>query len=132
MDNPIKVGFAFCGSFCTFDRVIAVLEGMAGHGYDVFPIMSETAANTDTRFGSAASFRERITQACGHAIIASIHDAEPIGPQKLLDVLVVAPCTGNTLGKLAAGIADSAVTLGNMETGHAWTVQSQTWGVSGG
>ena len=111
MRQDTRIGFALCGSFCTFDRVIAVLEQMTGAGMDVWPIMSETAAATDTRFGRAADFRARIEQACGHPIVRNIHDAEPIGPKKLLDVLVIAPCTGNTLGKLAAGIADSAVTL---------------------
>ncbi len=111
MLDDTRIGFALCGSFCTFDRVIGVLEQMTAAGMDVYPIMSETAAETDTRFGDAAAFRARIEAACGRPIVRSIRGAEPIGPKKLLDVLVIAPCTGNTLGKLAAGIADSAVTL---------------------
>ena len=108
--NP-RIGFALCGSFCTFERVIGVLEGMTAAGMDVYPIMSEVSAATDTRFGRAEDFEERLVRACGRPVIKTIHDAEPIGPKKLLDVLVIAPCTGNTLGKLASGIADSAVTL---------------------
>lgn len=108
--NP-RIGFALCGSFCTFERVIGVLEGMTAAGMDVYPIMSEVSAATDTRFGRAEDFEARLVRACGRPVIKTIHDAEPIGPKKLLDVLVIAPCTGNTLGKLASGIADSAVTL---------------------
>lgn len=83
----------------------------AGEDFTLYPIMSETAAATDTRFGRAADHIARLEHACGRPVIASIREAEPIGPKKLLDILVVAPCTGNTLGKLASGIADSAVTL---------------------
>lgn len=108
--NP-RIGFALCGSFCTFERVIGVLESMTAAGMDVYPIMSEVSAATDTRFGRAEDFEARLVRACGRPVIKTIHDAEPIGPKKLLDVLVIAPCTGNTLGKLASGIADSAVTL---------------------
>ena len=111
MKADTRIGFALCGSFCTFDRVIKVLEEMTASGMDVYPIMSEVSAATDTRFGSAADFEERLVRACGRPVIKTIHDAEPIGPKKLLDVLVIAPCTGNTLGKLASGIADSSVTL---------------------
>ena len=111
MLKDARIGFALCGSFCTFDRVIGVMEQMTDAGMNVFPIMSETAAGTDTRFGGAADFRARIERACGRPVIRTLRDAEPIGPKKLLDVLVIAPCTGNTLGKLASGIADSAVTL---------------------
>ncbi len=111
MNADTRIGFALCGSFCTFDRVIKVLEEMTASGMDVYPIMSEISAATDTRFGSAADFEERLVRACGRPVIQTIHDAEPIGPKKLLDVLVIAPCTGNTLGKLASGIADSSVTL---------------------
>lgn len=111
MNTDTRIGFALCGSFCTFERVIKVLEQMTAAGACVYPIMSEISASTDTRFGNAAEFEARLERACGHTVIKTIHDAEPIGPKKLLDVLVIAPCTGNTLGKLAAGIADSSVTL---------------------
>lgn len=108
--NP-RIGFALCGSFCTFERVIRILEEMTASGMDVWPIMSEISASADTRFGRASDFIARIERACGRPVIRTITDAEPIGPKQLLDVLVIAPCTGNTLAKLAAGIADTAVTL---------------------
>ena len=108
--EKIRLGLAMCGSFCTFSRVLETVRTLT-ETYDVYPIMSETAASTDTRFGKAEHFREVLEEYSGHEIIDSIVSAEPIGPKKLLDVLVIAPCTGNTLGKLAGGIADSAVTL---------------------
>ena len=92
MNADTRIGFALCGSFCTFERVIQVLEGMTVSGMDVYPIMSEISAATDTRFGRAADFEARIEKACGHPVIKTIHDAEPIGPKKLLDVLVVRHC----------------------------------------
>jgi len=106
-----RVGFAMCGSFCTFERVISVLQTLCEQYESVQPILSETAYDTDTRFGSAEKFRTQIERLCGKPIWHSIAQTEPIGPRKLLDILVVAPCTGNTLAKLAAGIADSAVTM---------------------
>ena len=112
MREKLRVGFALCGSYCTFERVLRVVETMAaGEEFDLIPILSENAAATDTRFGRAADHIARLEQACGRPVITTIRDAEPIGPKKLLDILVVAPCTGNTLGKLASGIADSAVTM---------------------
>ena len=109
--SDVRVGFALCGSFCTFSSVIPKFEELALEGYDMYPIMSEAAANTDTRFGKAEDFRERLKKASGKNIITSIAAAEPIGPKKLLDILVVAPCTGNTLAKLANSITDTAVTM---------------------
>ena len=109
--KDLRVGFAICGSFCTFSRVITELEKLAEKGYDITPIMSNAAATIDTRFGKAEDFKERIKKATGKDIITTIDNAEPIGPKKLLDVLIIAPCTGNTLGKLASGIADTSVTL---------------------
>ena len=109
--NALTVGFALCGSFCTFDRVIPQLQVLKDHGADVIPILSETAYSTDTRFGDAAHFRQNIEAVCSHKILHTLTDVEPIGPKKLLDLLIVAPCTGNTLGKLANGITDSCVTL---------------------
>ncbi len=105
------VGFAICGSFCTFDRVFDALDAMLAAGADIIPIMSETAFSTDTRFGSAKDIQDQIRSRAGRDIIHTIKDAEPIGPKKMLDALVIAPCTGNTLAKLANGIADSSVTL---------------------
>ena len=99
-----------CGSFCTHAKALAQLEAL-GERYEILPILSETAAGTDTRFGRAEDLRRRLEDLTGRPPIATVAAAEPIGPQKLLDVLVVAPCTGNTLGKLAAGITDTAVTM---------------------
>lgn len=110
MSSSIRVGFAFTGSFCTFNRVMAVLETVAAQ-YDVQPIVSETSAATDTRFGNAHDFMREMQRLCDKRPITTIKEAEPIGPKKLLDVLVIAPCTGNTLAKLAAGIADTSVTM---------------------
>lgn len=105
------VGFALCGSFCTFEEVIPQIEVLKKLNYDVIPIMSQIAYNTDTRFGAAKSFRDRIENICKHEILHTIPQAEPIGPKKLLDVLVVAPCTGNTVAKLSVGITDTPVTM---------------------
>lgn len=111
MSCNITVGFALCGSFCTFSSVITHVKELKDKGYDILPIMSEISYTTDTRFGTAESFIEEIEDICGNKIIHSVKDAEPIGPKKLLDIMVIAPCTGNTLAKLACGIADSSVTL---------------------
>ena len=109
--DKIRVGFAMCGSFCTFAQVIPQMKQLVEAGYDVYPIMSDYASGTDTRFGTAEHFRTQIEDICGKSIICTIKSAEPIGPKALLDVLIVAPCTGNTLGKLACGITDGAVTM---------------------
>ena len=111
MNEPWTLGFAMCGSFCTFDAVLTQLEAMRAEFAKIIPIMSTVSYETDTRFGTAADFRARLELACGLPIIHTIAQAEPIGPRKLLDVLVIAPCTGNTLAKLANGIADTPVTL---------------------
>ena len=110
MSDKLKIGFAMCGSFCTFDRVIKQIEYLS-EKYDIVPIMSETAYTTDTRFGKASDFISKIEAITGHNIIHLISQAEPIGPKKLLDALIIEPCTGNTLAKLALGIADTSVTL---------------------
>ena len=111
MNEQLTLGFAMCGSFCTFDAVLTQLEAMRAEFPKIIPIMSIVSYETDTRFGTAADFRARLESACGQPIIHTIAQAEPIGPKKLLDVLVIAPCTGNTLAKLASGIADTPVTL---------------------
>ncbi len=105
------VGFALCGSFCTFKKVIPQMKKLVDEGYRVIPIMSHIAYTTDTRFGKSRDFNEEIEQICKEKIIYTISGAEPIGPKQLLDVLVIAPCTGNTLGKLSNGISDTSVTL---------------------
>ena len=110
MSGALRVGFAFTGSFCTLARAMGALEQTAAR-WQVQPIASETVAATDTRFGNAHDFMREMQRICDRRPIESIKEAEPIGPKKLLDVLVIAPCTGNTLAKLAAGIADTSVTM---------------------
>ncbi len=110
MSDKTRLGLAMCGSYCTFAKVFPAAEALAAD-YDMTGIMSENVYSTDTRFGDAKDHRERLERITGKPIISTIKEAEPIGPKKLLDVLVVAPCTGNTLAKLAAGVADSAVTM---------------------
>lgn len=109
--EPKTIGFALCGSFCTYEPVLSSLATLARQYEVVVPIMSFVSAQTDSRFGTAERFRQRIEDICGRSIITTIAAAEPIGPKKLLDLLVIAPCTGNTLAKLANGIADTPVTL---------------------
>ena len=105
------IGFALCGSFCTFEPVLAAMARLSQNYENVQPILSGAAASIDSRFGASADFRARIEAICRRPIWDSISQVEPIGPKKLLDLLVIAPCTGNTLAKLAAGIADTPVTL---------------------
>ncbi len=106
-----NIGFALCGSYCTFEKAIGALENIKQHYTTVTPIMSENACSTDTRFGNARGFVDRIENICGNKVICTIKDAEPFGPQALLDILVIAPCTGNTIAKLAAGVTDTCVTM---------------------
>lgn len=109
--RPEKIGFALCGSFCTFEPVLSAMSRLSQSYETVQPILSEAAASIDSRFGAAADFRTRIEAICCRPVWDTIPQVEPIGPKKLLDLLIVAPCTGNTLAKLAAGIADTPVTL---------------------
>lgn len=109
--DKLNIGFALCGSFCTFKKAIEQLEALAKDGHNIIPIMSYNAYSTDTRFGKAQEHKDRIEAVCANRIISSIADAEPIGPRKLLDILIIEPCTGNTLAKLANSIADTPVTL---------------------
>ena len=111
MMDSVRLGFAFCGSFCTFSNAIAQLRQAAETGYDIYPIMSFNAYSTDTRFGKADDFVWEIEDVCGKKVIKSIADAEPLGPKKMVDIMLVAPCTGNTLAKLAWGITDTPVTM---------------------
>ena len=106
----MKIGFAVCGSFCTFSKVFPMME-LLSNEHSVTPIFSETAYATDTRFGSAREHIRFAEEICGVSAIHTIAQAEPIGPKKLFDILLIAPCTGNTLAKLAHGIADSSVTM---------------------
>ena len=105
-----KLGLAICVSYCTFDRILPIAESLT-EAYELTAVMSENAAETDTRFGCAETVKERLAEITGKEVICTIAGAEPVGPQKLFDVMAVAPCTGNTLAKLACGIADSAVTM---------------------
>ena len=105
-----RLGLALCGSYCTYDKLFAAAEDLAAR-YELIPIMSETAAETDTRFGTAADHIRRLMQLSGKTVVSTIAEAEPLGPALPMDALLIAPCTGNTLGKLAHGITDSAVLM---------------------
>ena len=107
----LRVGCAMTGSFCTFARAMEAWRGLSALGAELTPIMSFNAAGTDTRFGASADVIREFETICGRPVVRTIAQAEPIGPKKLLDVLVILPCTGNTLAKLAAGVADTPVTL---------------------
>lgn len=107
----ITIGYAVTGSFCTFKKTIIQMKKLKKEGYNILPIMSFNAVGIDTRFGKAKDFTKEIEDICSNKIIATIEDAEPIGPKKLCDILIVSPCTGNTLSKLANGIYDTPVTL---------------------
>ncbi len=106
-----KVGFGLTGSHCTLDRVLPQLERLMAEGAEVTPVVSGSVATTETRFGTPAKWLGRVEELTGKRPIRSIAEAEPIGPQKLLDIMVVAPCTGNTLAKLAGGITDTPVLM---------------------
>ena len=105
------IGFALTGSFCTIPSALEALGALVKTGASVVPIVSHAVASTDTRFGTAESIRERIAALTGRTPIDSIAAAEPIGPQKLLDAILVCPCTGNTIAKIAGGITDTPVTM---------------------
>ena len=105
------IGFAMCGSFCTHSDAAEALRKLLAKGYEIQPIMSECAYSTDTRFHLAEDFRCEIEVLTGRKIIHTVEDAEPLGPTSPLEALIIAPCTGNTLAKLANGITDTAVTM---------------------
>lgn len=105
------IGFAMCGSFCTFKKALGILNMLTQTGANIIPIMSEMSYNTDTRFGAAEDFQTQVKNITGNDIIHTVKDAEPIGPKGFLDLLVVLPCTGNSLAKIAGGIADTSVTM---------------------
>lgn len=110
MKERKRLGLAVCGSYCTFEKLFAAAEKLREE-YELIPIMSETAAKTDTRFGAASVNIQRLRELCNREVITTVTEAEPLGPALALDALVIAPCTGNTLAKLAHGITDSAVTM---------------------
>lgn len=106
-----KIGLAITGSFCTFSKIFDKIDELIKNGAEVLPIFSYNAANIDTRFGKAKDWIEKIEVLTGNKAILTIPDAEPIGPKNLIDILVIAPCTGNTLGKLANAITDTPVLM---------------------
>ena len=106
----MTIGFALCGSFCTYDRVFPVMERL-GKSYELIPIFSQSAYSTDSRFGNAEAHIARAEAICGRPVLHTLAEGEPIGPKKMLDALIIAPCTGNTLAKLAHSIADGPVTM---------------------
>ena len=107
----MKIGFVMTGSFCTFVKALRAMENLVSLGHSVTPILSEHAGGMDTRFGTADDLRERLRNITGSEIIDSIAGAEPIGPKRMFDVLIVVPCTGNTLSKIANGIVDTPVAM---------------------
>ena len=106
----MNIGFALCGSFCTYEKVFPIMEELANE-HNVVPIFSFAAGSVDSRFGAAAAHITRAEEICRQKALKSIPDVEPIGPKRMLDVLLIAPCTGNTLAKLAHSIADTPVTM---------------------
>lgn len=105
------IGYAICGSFCSFSSSLAALERLILSGEEIQPIMSERAYSTDTRFWLASEFASRVQTMCGREIIHTVQDAEPLGPGRPLEAMIICPCTGNSLAKLSLGITDSAVTM---------------------
>ena len=105
------IGYAFCGSFCTHSESLDALERLCNMGVDIVPIMSETVYKTDTRFGKAQDLIEKVESLCKRKVVHTIRDSEPFGPANPLDMLIIAPCTGNTLAKIALGITDTAVCM---------------------
>ena len=106
----MTIGFAMCGSFCTFSQVFPVME-LLSRDYELIPIFSDVTNTTDSRFGTAREHLRTAADLCGRAPLNTVSQTEPIGPKKLLDALIIAPCTGNTLAKLAHSIADGPVTM---------------------
>ena len=110
MDARKKLGLALCGSYCTYEKLFAALPALAEQ-YELYPIMSETAAETDTRFGTAAANIRRLMELTGGPVVTTIAEAEALGPARPLDALLIAPCTGSTLARLSQGLTDSAVAM---------------------
>ena len=109
--DKLKIGYALTGSFCTFEKSFETLKRLACLGHELTPIASFNSYNLSTRFGSAWENRQKLRDICGREIIHTIEDAEPIGPKRMFDIIVVAPCTSNTLAKLATGVNDTPVTM---------------------
>lgn len=107
----VRIGYAITGSFCTFAKTIPQIEKLVNEGADVIPIISESVDKYDTRFGKAEELKNTLTSITGKSPISTIVEAEPIGPKAMLDILVIAPCTGNTISKIANAITDSSVSM---------------------
>ena len=105
------IGYGFCGSFCTLSRSVGEMERLIGEGRAVLPLMSDAVYTTDTRFGRAEDLRARVEAATGQSIVHTVVGAEPLGPKRPLELLILSPCTGNTLAKIALGITDTAITM---------------------
>ena len=105
------IGYAMCGSFCTFSKAFPQMQNLVDAGYKVLPIMSQNAYSTDTRFGRAEEMVKRAEEITGEKVLHTSVQTEPIGPKKLCDLLIIAPCTGNTLAKLSLGVTDTSVTM---------------------
>lgn len=105
------IGYAICGSFCTHKKSLEILRDVVNQGWDVLPIISEISATTDTRFGRSTDLLDAVSAITGHSPVCTIVDAEPLGPATPLDALIIAPCTGNTMAKIANGITDTAVCM---------------------
>ena len=105
------IGYAFCGSFCTHRKSVQELKGLRAQGYDILPIMSDNVYNIDTRFGKAKDLISEVEEITENKVVHTIVEAEPLGPKITLDALIISPCTGNTLAKIARGITDTAVTM---------------------
>ena len=106
----IRLGYILCGSFCTFEKSIALMKRLVNK-YEIVPIMSQTAYSTDTKFGKASEIVAEVENLTGKKVISTIVGSEPLGPKKMLDAVLVAPCTGNTVGKIANGITDTSATM---------------------
>ena len=109
--RKLNIGFAICGSFCTIAEAVKQIKLLADCGHNVTPILSPIVYKTDTRFTVSEILKQELEIITGNKIIHTITEAEPIGPKKMFDVLIVCPCTGNTLAKLTYGITDTAVTM---------------------
>ena len=105
------IGFAMCGSYCTHKSSVEQLRLLIERGWEIQPIMSENVYGTDTHFGTCDSLKKTVTELCGRPIIHTVVGAEPLGPKMPLEAMVLCPCTGNTLAKIALGITDTSVTM---------------------
>ncbi len=107
----VRVGFALTGSYCTLEEIIPQMEAVKKEGAHLYPVVSYSVDRTDTKYGTAQHWKSEVTRVCGREAINTMVGAEPVGPEKMFDVLVIAPCTGNTLAKLANAITDTPVLM---------------------